>query len=172
MVQTQAPMRAMTFVVADVTEVDSGVSAKGREWTKWLIKTTDGDRIGTFSAGWLDWIGDEVTMYVEEQMYNGRVYLSAGSPSKGGAPVSRAAPPARGRDRAVSSQATAVPLDVSVSLSRIEGAVAEIRQRLDLVLDVLHVGEAVPQPPSGDLVDPGFDPDDPGPEEPMSQDEA
>jgi hypothetical protein len=164
-------MRAMTFVVADVTEVDSGISAKGREWTKWLIKTTDGERIGTFSAGWLDRIGEEVTMYVEEQTYNGRMYLSAGSPPKGAAPAPCAATPARGRDRAASSQPTAVPLDVSVSLSRIEAAVTEVRQRVDLVLDVLQGGAAVPQPSPGELVDPGFDPEDPGPEEPMPQDE-
>jgi hypothetical protein len=164
-------MRALTFVVADVTEVDSGISAKGREWTKWLIKTTDGERIGTFSAGWLDRIGDEVTMYVEEQIYNGRMYLSAGSPPRGAAPAARAAAPARGRDRAASSQAQAVPLDVSVSLSRIEAAVAEVRQRVDLVLDVLQGGAAVPQPSPGELVDPGFDPEDPGPEESVTQDE-
>jgi hypothetical protein len=42
---------------------------------------------------------------------------------------------------------------------------------VDLVLDALRVGEAVPQPDPGELVEAGCDPDDPGSDEPMSQDE-
>jgi hypothetical protein len=164
-------MRALTFVVAAVDETASGVSAKGREWTRWLITAADGTKLSTFAAGWADRIGDEITMYVEERMYNGRMYLSVGSPPKDAARVLRTASPARGRDRAASSQAVAVPLDVSVSLSRIEAAVADVRHRVDRVLDTLRGDEAVPQPPSDDLVDPGFGPEDPGTDAPLSQDE-
>jgi hypothetical protein len=38
----------MTFTVADVQVARTGERADGSTWTKYLIKTTDGELLGTF----------------------------------------------------------------------------------------------------------------------------
>jgi hypothetical protein len=117
-----AQTRSMTLTVAGVRAVKSGVSSTGRAWTRYLITTTAGEKIGTFEGDWQLFVGDTVSVEVTETLIDGRGYLGVGKP-----PGATSSPSSRRAART----AAATDQEVRDALRRIERRLSEVIARLD-----------------------------------------
>jgi hypothetical protein len=117
-----AATRPMTFTVRDVRAVKHGTTASGRQWTRYLITTSAGEKIGTFEGDWQLFVGDTISTEVMETLIDGRVYLGTGKPP------GPASSPAVRRTAQTSS---ATDQEVRDALRRIELRLSEVIARLD-----------------------------------------
>jgi hypothetical protein len=122
-----AAITIMTFTVREVRAVKSGVSSGG-PWTRYLITTTAGEKIGTFEPDWQLLTGDTISTEVKTTIIDGRPYLSVGKP-----PGAASSPSAR----RTPSPPAATDQDTKAALARIERTLADIITRLD-AMAVVH----------------------------------
>jgi hypothetical protein len=117
-----AQTKLMTFTVRDVRAVKHGTTASGRQWTRYLITTLAGEKIGTFEGAWQLFVGDTMSTEVAETLIDGRVYLGVGKP-----PGAASSP----STRRTAQTASATDPEVRHALRRIELRLSEVIARLD-----------------------------------------
>jgi hypothetical protein len=180
--------QTMTFTVADVRKWKDGTTQDGRRWEKYLIRTQNGELIGTFESEWLWLTGMTVTVAVKETVVDGKVYRSVvkpPNPSPGPA-VRQARQAIHAAPRAQDTQtALAVaPAVDAVAFARLEASVIQLLHRLDAmaalcgdtaegVRGIAGLLERRLPPRPEDDVDEEGEPDleDPGPTDPPDPDD-